>query len=175
MVVIIFLLHMTTEVTPSDLRVWFGWIPTYRRSVPIDTDSLRRSRDLSADRRLRFLGHPVRTRRRAGAHRTRQSRRSARADRRIKTLDRQPEARAARRSDRPLVEKRDMTALQLRDIPPDERQTPGRLQSRLCRYGRGTQQLLRRIDYKSDIVRTKTVERKPVHQTGVRQRILAFL
>ncbi len=37
MVVIIFLLHMTTEVTPSDLRVWFGWIPTYRRFVPIES------------------------------------------------------------------------------------------------------------------------------------------
>ena len=37
MVVIIFLLHMTTEVTPSDLRIWFGWIPTYRRFVPIET------------------------------------------------------------------------------------------------------------------------------------------
>jgi hypothetical protein len=40
MVVIIFLLHMTTEVTPSDLRVWFGWIPTYRRFVPIETVQL---------------------------------------------------------------------------------------------------------------------------------------
>jgi hypothetical protein len=29
------LLRMTTEVTPSDLRVWFGWVPTYRRFVPI--------------------------------------------------------------------------------------------------------------------------------------------
>jgi hypothetical protein len=28
-------LRMTTEVTPSDLRVWFGWIPTYRRFVSI--------------------------------------------------------------------------------------------------------------------------------------------
>jgi hypothetical protein len=37
MVVIILLLHMTTEVTPSDLGVWFGWLPTYRRYVPIET------------------------------------------------------------------------------------------------------------------------------------------
>jgi hypothetical protein len=29
-------LRMTTEVTPSHLRVWFGWIPTYRRIVPLD-------------------------------------------------------------------------------------------------------------------------------------------
>jgi hypothetical protein len=29
------LLRMTTEVTPSQARVWFGWIPTYRRVVPI--------------------------------------------------------------------------------------------------------------------------------------------
>ena len=33
---IILLLHMTTEATPGDLRVWFGWLPTYRRSVPIE-------------------------------------------------------------------------------------------------------------------------------------------
>ena len=37
MVVIVLLLHMTTEVTPTDLRVWFGWIPTYRRMLAIDT------------------------------------------------------------------------------------------------------------------------------------------
>jgi hypothetical protein len=37
MVLIVFLLHMTTEVTPTTLRVWFGWIPTYRRALPIDT------------------------------------------------------------------------------------------------------------------------------------------
>jgi hypothetical protein len=37
MFVIVFLLHMTTEVTPTDVRVWFGWAPTYRRIVPIGT------------------------------------------------------------------------------------------------------------------------------------------
>ena len=35
MVLVIFLLYMTTEVTPTDVRVWFGWVPTYRRIVPI--------------------------------------------------------------------------------------------------------------------------------------------
>jgi hypothetical protein len=30
-------LRMTTEVTPTDLRVWFGWVPTYRRVVPLGT------------------------------------------------------------------------------------------------------------------------------------------
>ena len=30
-------LRMTTEVTPTDLRVWFGWLPTYRRIVPVGT------------------------------------------------------------------------------------------------------------------------------------------
>ena len=30
------LLRMTTEVTPTGIVVWFGWIPTYRRAVPID-------------------------------------------------------------------------------------------------------------------------------------------
>ena len=33
--VVIGLFKMTTEVTPSELRVWFGWIPTYRRAVSI--------------------------------------------------------------------------------------------------------------------------------------------
>ena len=26
---------MTTEVTPTEVRVWFGWVPIYRRAVPI--------------------------------------------------------------------------------------------------------------------------------------------
>ncbi len=30
-------LRMTTEVTPIDLRVWFGWIPTYRRTILVAT------------------------------------------------------------------------------------------------------------------------------------------
>ncbi len=29
------LLHMTTEVTPTEVRVWFGWVPIYRRVVVI--------------------------------------------------------------------------------------------------------------------------------------------
>ena len=29
------LLRLTTEVTPTDVRVWFGWVPTYRKFVPI--------------------------------------------------------------------------------------------------------------------------------------------
>ncbi len=28
-------LHMTTEVTPTDVRVWFGWIPVSRRLLPL--------------------------------------------------------------------------------------------------------------------------------------------
>jgi hypothetical protein len=32
---VVALLRMTTEVTPSEARVWFGWVPTYRRVVPI--------------------------------------------------------------------------------------------------------------------------------------------
>jgi hypothetical protein len=35
MFLVIFLLHMTTEVTPTDVRVWFGWVPVYRRIVPL--------------------------------------------------------------------------------------------------------------------------------------------
>ena len=37
MFVVVFLLHMTTEVGPTDLRVWFGWAPTSPRMVPIGT------------------------------------------------------------------------------------------------------------------------------------------
>ncbi len=35
--IVVGLLRMTTEVTPTDLRVWFGWIPTYRRFVALGT------------------------------------------------------------------------------------------------------------------------------------------
>ena len=40
MLLVVFLLYMTTEVTPTDLRVWFGWSPTYRRIVA--TANIRR-------------------------------------------------------------------------------------------------------------------------------------
>jgi hypothetical protein len=33
---VIGVLRMTTEVTPGVCRVWFGFIPTYRRVIPID-------------------------------------------------------------------------------------------------------------------------------------------
>jgi hypothetical protein len=33
LVMAIYLLQMTTEVTPTEIRVWFGWIPLYRRAV----------------------------------------------------------------------------------------------------------------------------------------------
>lgn len=36
-VLVVGFLRMTTEVIPTDLRVWFGWIPTYRRIVPVGT------------------------------------------------------------------------------------------------------------------------------------------
>jgi hypothetical protein len=35
MVIVLLLLHMTTEVTPTHLGVWFGWVPIYRRIVPV--------------------------------------------------------------------------------------------------------------------------------------------
>jgi hypothetical protein len=37
--VVLFLgfLRMTTEVTPTVLHVWFGWIPTYRRFIEVST------------------------------------------------------------------------------------------------------------------------------------------
>ncbi len=28
-------LRMTTEVTPDACRVWFGWLPTYRKTIPL--------------------------------------------------------------------------------------------------------------------------------------------
>jgi hypothetical protein len=33
--VVVFLLYMTTDVTPTDVRICFGWAPTYWRIVPI--------------------------------------------------------------------------------------------------------------------------------------------
>jgi hypothetical protein len=35
MFLVVFLLYMTTEVTPTDVRVWFGWVPAYRRILPV--------------------------------------------------------------------------------------------------------------------------------------------
>jgi hypothetical protein len=35
MLLAICLLQMTTEVTPAEVRVWFGWVPIYRRVVSI--------------------------------------------------------------------------------------------------------------------------------------------
>lgn len=37
LLVVVGLLRMTTEVTTTDVRVWFGWIPTYRRFVGVGT------------------------------------------------------------------------------------------------------------------------------------------
>ena len=51
---VLFLLHMTTEVTPTDVRVWFGWVPIYRRVVPLAEVRRVAPGDLPADRRLRF-------------------------------------------------------------------------------------------------------------------------
>ena len=31
----VYLLQMTTEVTPTEVRVWYGWVPVYRRAVAI--------------------------------------------------------------------------------------------------------------------------------------------
>ncbi len=35
-VLLVGVLRMTTEVTPTDCRVWFGWIPTYRRLIVLN-------------------------------------------------------------------------------------------------------------------------------------------
>ncbi len=32
-----FLLHMTTEASPDVIRVWFGWVPIYRRMISISS------------------------------------------------------------------------------------------------------------------------------------------
>lgn len=31
------LLYMTTEVVPSEVRIWFGWFPVYRRAIAVDS------------------------------------------------------------------------------------------------------------------------------------------
>jgi hypothetical protein len=35
MVLVVGVLRMTTVVTPTELRVWFGWLPTYRRAFAV--------------------------------------------------------------------------------------------------------------------------------------------
>lgn len=32
---VVLLLHMTTEVTPTEIQVWFGWIAVYRKVIPV--------------------------------------------------------------------------------------------------------------------------------------------
>jgi hypothetical protein len=34
-VLVLGVLRMTTEVRPTDVRVWFGWIPTYQQAVAL--------------------------------------------------------------------------------------------------------------------------------------------
>lgn len=36
-VLVLGVLRMTTEITPLSCRVWFGWIPTYRQTVPLSS------------------------------------------------------------------------------------------------------------------------------------------
>ena len=36
-VLVVGVLRMTTLVTPTDVRVWFGFIPTYRRSIALSS------------------------------------------------------------------------------------------------------------------------------------------
>jgi hypothetical protein len=53
------LLQMTTEVTPSELRVWFGWVPIYRRAVAIT--SIRTFRVVQYRPILDYGGWGIRT------------------------------------------------------------------------------------------------------------------
>lgn len=34
-VLIVGVLRMTTEVDPTEIRIWFGWVPTFQKSFPI--------------------------------------------------------------------------------------------------------------------------------------------
>lgn len=36
-ILVVGVLRMTTEVTPTELRVWFGWVATYRLAIPAAT------------------------------------------------------------------------------------------------------------------------------------------
>ena len=38
-VLVVFVLRMTTEVTPGVCRVWFGFVPSYRRGIPLEVIS----------------------------------------------------------------------------------------------------------------------------------------
>ncbi len=57
--IVVGLLRMTTEVTPTDLRVWFGWIPTYRRFVAVGT--IRRIEVVTYRPLLDYGGWGIRT------------------------------------------------------------------------------------------------------------------
>lgn len=35
MMLVVFVLRMTTLVTPTDVRVWFGFVPSYRRAISL--------------------------------------------------------------------------------------------------------------------------------------------
>lgn len=35
LLLVVFLLRMTTLILPGECLVWFGWVPTYRRGVPL--------------------------------------------------------------------------------------------------------------------------------------------
>ena len=35
-VLVVFVLRMTTEVTPGVCRIWFGFVPSYRRGIPLE-------------------------------------------------------------------------------------------------------------------------------------------
>lgn len=34
-ILLVGVLHMTTEVTPGACQVWFGWVPSIRRTIPL--------------------------------------------------------------------------------------------------------------------------------------------
>lgn len=40
-VLVVGVLHLTTEVDPSRVRIWFGWVPTFQRSIAlVDIDRI---------------------------------------------------------------------------------------------------------------------------------------
>ena len=118
------------------VRVWFGWVPVYRRVVPLTEVRSGRARDVPADRRLRFLGHPLGSGRRARVDRARQPRGPDRADRRVAAGHRQPAPRGAGPDPR---ERTLLAAYLIHD--PDDADRSGRTRS--DRIGGGSRLLVR--------------------------------
>ena len=153
MFVVVFILHMITEVSPTGVRISFGWAPGYPRIVAIHTIRSVEVVNYSPHRRLRILGSSSRPRRRESVYRPRHARRSPRADRRHQGLDRQPATEASLQCS--------ITHCGLEcDAPSPEASRAGIRRSRRTVQGK----LSREIDHELDIIRLQVIDRKSMNE-----------